>query len=179
MTDLAWSMCRLSELLAFALYCPVGFCCGWDENLPFSWKLIFKICHALSKMSVDCLLLFNECMQCFLKIFSRRWSIRRCISMRILEIMMCLKRWLWSLCSLFQLKFGWFLQPGLYVCEYGLWLGLWKLFKSWACSWRHSLKEGKLDSHWLSVHWFHRFDTQCLEQILIDYSFSILVLRLF
>jgi hypothetical protein len=48
------------------------------------------------------------------------------------------------LLSLFQLKFGWFLQPVLYVYEYGLWLGLWKLFKAWACSWRHSLKEGKV-----------------------------------
>jgi len=61
-------------------------------------KSIFKICHALSKLSIDCLLLFNECMQCFLKISSRRWSIRRCISMRILEIILCLKWWLWSLC---------------------------------------------------------------------------------
>jgi hypothetical protein len=52
----------------------------------------------LSKLSIDCLLLFNECMQCFLKISSRRWSIRRYISMEILEIMMCLKQWLWSLC---------------------------------------------------------------------------------
>jgi len=26
----------------------------------------------------------------------------------------------------------------------GLWLGLWKLFKAWACSWRSSLKEGKV-----------------------------------
>jgi len=56
-------------------------------------KSIFKIYHALSKLSVDCFLLFNECMQCFLKISSRRWSIRRCISMRILEIMVCLKWW--------------------------------------------------------------------------------------
>jgi len=39
MTDLTWSMCWLPELLAFALYCPFGFCCGWDGNLPFSWKL--------------------------------------------------------------------------------------------------------------------------------------------
>jgi len=61
-------------------------------------KSIFYICHVLSKLSIDCLLLFNECMQCFLKISSRRWSIRRYISMEILEIMMCLKQWLWSLC---------------------------------------------------------------------------------
>jgi hypothetical protein len=54
----------------------------------------------LGKLSVDCLLLFNECMQCFLKSSSRRWSIRRCKSMRILEIMVCLKQWLWSLCIL-------------------------------------------------------------------------------
>jgi len=39
MTDLAWSMCWFPELLAFALYCPLGFYCGWDGNLPFSWKL--------------------------------------------------------------------------------------------------------------------------------------------
>jgi hypothetical protein len=61
-------------------------------------KSIFKICHGLSILSVDCLLLFNECMQCFLKISSRRWSIKRSISMRILESVVCLKRWLWSLC---------------------------------------------------------------------------------
>jgi hypothetical protein len=77
----------------------------------------------LSKLSVDSLLLFNECMQCFLNISSRRWSIRRCISMRILEIMVCLKWWLWSLCIIVI--------------------------------------------------------TQCLEQILIYHSFSILVPRLF
>jgi len=58
------------------------------------YKSIFKICYALSKLSVDCLLLFNECIQSFLKIFSMRGNIRRCISMRILEIMVCLKRWL-------------------------------------------------------------------------------------
>ena len=40
-------------------------------------------------------------------------------------------------------------------------------------------KKAKLDSHWLSVHWFHRFDTQCLEQILVDHSFLILVPQLF
>ena len=39
MSDLTWSMCWLPKLLAFALYCPLGFCCGWDGNLPFSWKL--------------------------------------------------------------------------------------------------------------------------------------------
>jgi len=61
-------------------------------------KSIFKICHALSKLSVDCLLLFNECMQCFLKISFRKANIRRCISMRNLKIMMHLKWWLWSLC---------------------------------------------------------------------------------
>jgi len=32
-------------------------------------------------------------------------------------------------------------------------------------------KKAKLDSHWLNVHWFYRFDTQCLEQILVDHSF--------
>jgi len=41
------------------------------------------------------------------------------------------------------------------------------------------LKKAKLDNYWLSVNWFHRFNTQCLEHILIDYSFSILVPRLF
>jgi len=61
-------------------------------------KSIFKICHALSQLSVDCLLLFNECMQSFLKISSRRGNIRRCISIRILKIIVCLKLWLWSLC---------------------------------------------------------------------------------
>jgi len=61
-------------------------------------KSIFKICHTLSKLSVDCLLLFYEYMQCFPKISSRRWSIRRWISIGILEIMVCLKWWLWSLC---------------------------------------------------------------------------------
>ena len=59
---------------------------------------IFKIYHGLSKLGVDCLLLFNECMQCLLKISFRRGDIRRCISMRILKIMVCLKWWLWSLC---------------------------------------------------------------------------------
>jgi len=67
------------------------------ESLCEFCKSIFKIYHGLSKLSVDCLLLFNECMQCFLKISSRKGSIRRYISKKILEIMMCLKRWLWSL----------------------------------------------------------------------------------
>jgi len=58
------------------------------------YKSIFKICYALSKLSVDCLLLFNEYIQSFLKISSMRGNIRRCISMRILKIMVCLKRWL-------------------------------------------------------------------------------------
>ena len=57
-------------------------------------KSIFQICHGLSILNVDCLLLLNECMQCFLNISSRRWSIRRCRSLRILEIMVCLKRWM-------------------------------------------------------------------------------------
>ena len=39
MTYWTWSMCWLPELLALELYCPLGFCCAWDENLPFSWKL--------------------------------------------------------------------------------------------------------------------------------------------
>jgi hypothetical protein len=52
----------------------------------------------LSILSVNCLLLFNECMQSFLKISSRRGNIRRCISIRILKIMVCLKWWLLSLC---------------------------------------------------------------------------------
>jgi len=39
MTDLTWTMCWLPELLAFALYCPFRFYCGWDGNLPLSWKL--------------------------------------------------------------------------------------------------------------------------------------------
>jgi len=109
MTDLTWSIWWLPELLAFALYGPLTFCCGWDGNLPFSWKLRVDVNFARLSLksimvwaswvlSVDCLLLFNECMQCFLKISSRRWSIRRCISMGILEIMVCLKWWLWSLC---------------------------------------------------------------------------------
>jgi len=38
-TDLTWSMCWLPELLALELYWPLGFCYGWDRNLPFSWKL--------------------------------------------------------------------------------------------------------------------------------------------
>ena len=38
-TNLTLSMCWLPELFAFALYCPFGFCYGWDGNLPFSWKL--------------------------------------------------------------------------------------------------------------------------------------------
>jgi hypothetical protein len=107
-------------------------------------KSIFKIYHALSKLSVDCLLFFNECMQCFLKISSRRWSIRRCISIRILKIMVCLKRWLWSLCITLPTEI-WVISPTRVVClRYGLWLGLWKLFKAWACSWRHFVKEGKV-----------------------------------
>jgi hypothetical protein len=108
-------------------------------------KSIFKICHTLSKLSVDCLLLFKECIQYFLKISSWRWSIRKCISMRILKLWCAWNGGCEVCASLFQLKFGWFLQPGLCVCEYGLWLGLWKLFKAWACSWRHSLKEGKVE----------------------------------
>jgi len=28
-----------SRTTCIALYCPLGFCCGWDGNLPFSWKL--------------------------------------------------------------------------------------------------------------------------------------------
>jgi hypothetical protein len=98
-------------------------------------------------LSVDCLLLFNEWMQCFLKISSMRWSIRRCISMRILEIIACLKRWLWSLCIIvitLPTKIWVISLTRIYVWEYGLWLGLWKLFRAWACSWRHSLKEGKV-----------------------------------
>jgi hypothetical protein len=43
----------------------------------------------------------------------------------------------------------------------------------------HSLKKGKVGHHLLSVHWFHKFDIQFLEQILIDHSFSIVVPRLF
>jgi len=39
MTDLTWSMCWLPELLAFTLYFPLRFCCGWDGNLLFSRKL--------------------------------------------------------------------------------------------------------------------------------------------
>jgi hypothetical protein len=72
----------------------------------------------LSKLSVDCLLLFNECIQCFLKISSRRWEIRRCISMRILEIMECWKRWLWSLCIIvITLPIEiWVISPTRVVC---------------------------------------------------------------
>jgi len=39
MTNWTWSICWLLELLALELYYPLGFCCGWDGNLPFSWKL--------------------------------------------------------------------------------------------------------------------------------------------
>jgi hypothetical protein len=72
----------------------------------------------LSKLSVDCLFLFNECMQCFLKISSRRWSIMRCISMRTLEIVVCLKRWLWSLCIIVitLLIEMWVISPTRIVC---------------------------------------------------------------
>jgi hypothetical protein len=106
MTDWTWSMWWLSELLALIVL-PFGILLWLRWKLTFLlkterwcefYKSIFKICHGLSKLSVNCLLLFTECMQCFLKISSKRWSIRRCISMRILEIMVCLKRWLWSLC---------------------------------------------------------------------------------
>jgi len=77
-------------------------------------KSIFKICHGLSKLSVDCLLLFNECMQCFLNIASRRGNIRRCISMRILKIMV----WLWSLCIIvITLPIEiWVISPTRVVC---------------------------------------------------------------
>jgi hypothetical protein len=68
------------------------------ESICELYKSIFQICNSLSIFSVGCLLLFNECMQCFLKISSRRGSIRMCISIRILKIMVCLKWWLWSLC---------------------------------------------------------------------------------
>jgi hypothetical protein len=91
-------------------------------------KSIFKICHALSKLSVDCLLLFNECMQCFLKISSRRGNIRRCISMRILEIMVCLKWWLWSLCIIvttFPTKI-WVISPTRVICLW-VWILIWPL----------------------------------------------------
>jgi len=137
MIDLTWSMCWLPELLTFLLK---------TESICEFCKSIFKIYHALSKLSVDCLFLFNECMQCFLKISSRRWSIRRCISMRILEIMVCLKRWLWSLCIIvITLPTEiWVISPTRVICLW-VWvmIGLpWK--KAWACSWRHSLKESKV-----------------------------------
>jgi hypothetical protein len=32
-------MCWFLELLAFELYCPLGFYCAWEENLAFSLKL--------------------------------------------------------------------------------------------------------------------------------------------
>jgi hypothetical protein len=72
----------------------------------------------MSKLSVNCLLLFHECMQYFLKISSRRESIRRCISMRILEIMVCLKRWLWSLCIIVIILpiEIWVISPTRVVC---------------------------------------------------------------
>jgi hypothetical protein len=81
-------------------------------------KSIFKICYALSKLSVDCLLLFNDCIQSFLKISSMRGNIRRCISMRILEIMVCLKRWLWSLCNIVITLSTeiWVISPTRVVC---------------------------------------------------------------
>jgi hypothetical protein len=62
------------------------------------YKSVFKICHDLSILSIDWLLFFNKCMSCFLKISSRRRNTRRCISLRILKIMVCLKWWLWSFC---------------------------------------------------------------------------------
>jgi hypothetical protein len=157
MTDLTWSMCWLSKLLAFALYCLLGFCYGWDGNLPFSWKLRANVNFA--RVSLKSVILWASwvlIVSCF--------SMNACnVSSRFLlggGAQGSAYPWefwkLWCalnggcevyalLLSLFQLKFRWFLQPGLYVCEYGLWLGLWKLFKVWACSWRHSLKEGKVE----------------------------------
>jgi len=81
-------------------------------------KSIFKICHGLSKLSFDCILLFNECIQCLIKISSRRGNIRRCISMRILKIMVCLKWWLWSLCIIVitVLNKIWVISPTRVVC---------------------------------------------------------------
>ena len=37
MTNWTWSMCWLPELLTLELYCPLGFCCGWDET-PENWE---------------------------------------------------------------------------------------------------------------------------------------------
>jgi len=145
-------------------------------------KSIFQICHALSKLSVDCLLLFNECMQHFLKISSRRWSIKRCISMRILEIMVCLEWWLWS-CALFYHSSNWnlgdFFNQGCMFVSMGYDWAFENYLKHGLVHGGIPWKKAKLDNHWLSVHWFHGFDTQCHEQILIDHSFSILVPRLF
>jgi len=149
-------MCWLPELLAFALYCPLGFCCGWDGNLPFSWKLRADVNFARVSLRFAIVWAFWVLIvSCF--------SMNACnVSSRFLlgggakggvYLWEFWKVWCaWNggcevcalLLSLFQLKFGWFLRPGLYVYEYGLWLGLWKLFKAWACSWRHSLKEGKV-----------------------------------
>ena len=51
-------------------------------------KSIFKICHALSKLSVDCLLLFHECMQCFM------WSLS--VLTRIFSLFSLWSDWLSS-----------------------------------------------------------------------------------
>jgi hypothetical protein len=94
MTDWTWSRCWLWD---FSMVEMETYLLLKNESRCEFCKSIFKIYHGLSKLSVDCLFLFNECMQCVLKISSRMGSIRRCISMRILKIMVCLKWWLWSL----------------------------------------------------------------------------------
>jgi len=155
MTDWTWSMCWLPELLVFTLYCPFGFCCGWDGNLPLSWKLRVNVNFArVSLKSAIVWAFWVLIISCF--------SMNACkVSLRFLlkgehkevHIHENFRNYgAWNggcevyalLLPLFQLKFRWSLQLGLYVCKYGLWLGLWKLFKAFACLWRHSLKECKV-----------------------------------
>jgi len=180
-TDLTWSCvsflsCPHFSVLSFCILLwlirKFTFLLTTKSKYEFFKSFFFQICNSLSILSIDWLFLFNEWMQCFLKISFRRETIKRYIYLRTFKIMMCLKGWLWSLCIivitlllllLFQLKFGWFLQLWLYVYEYGLGFYLWKLFKTLTCSWRHSMKDGKnrqllvecsLVSHiWYTTSW--------------------------
>jgi len=121
-----WFFNNLTQILLWLRW-KLTFLLKTESRCEF-YKSIFKICYALSKLSVDCLLLFNECIQSFLKISSRRGNIRRCISMRILKIMVCFKWWLWSLCIIVTTLPTeiWVISPTRVVCLW-VWIMIWPL----------------------------------------------------
>jgi hypothetical protein len=127
----------LTKLLALELYFPIGFCCGWDKNLPFFWKLRAYVNFARVSFKSTQVWAF----QCWLSLafqwmhtmfpkdfFFMRRSIRRCIYMKILKIMMCLKWWLWSLCFIvttFPIEI-WMISPTR-IIHLWVWIIIWLL----------------------------------------------------